>query len=40
VKVVTDSGRISRALDLGRLGLIAALLGATAVHVVLSNWTR
>jgi len=39
VKVVTDPARISRALDLGAWALIAALLGATAVHVVLSSWS-
>jgi two-component system, sensor histidine kinase LadS len=39
VKVVTDPARVSRALDLGVWALIAALLGATAVHVVLSSWS-
>ena len=35
VKVVTDPARLSRRLDLGVWGLIAALLAATALHVVL-----
>jgi two-component system, sensor histidine kinase LadS len=39
VKVVTEPARMSRALDLGVWGLIAALLGATALNVVLSNWS-
>lgn len=39
VKVVTEPARLSRALDLAVWGLIAALLGATAVHVVLGSWT-
>jgi diguanylate cyclase (GGDEF)-like protein len=38
VKVVTNPARLSRALDLGVWALIAALLGATAVHVTISNW--
>ena len=37
VKVVTDPARLSRRLDLGVWGLIAALLAATALHVVLSS---
>ncbi len=39
VKVVTEPARLSRALDLAVWGLIAALLGATAVHVVIGSWT-
>lgn len=39
VKVVTEPARLSRALDLAVWGLIAGLLGATAVHVVLGSWT-
>jgi two-component system, sensor histidine kinase LadS len=39
VKVVTEPARLSRALDMGVWGLIAALLGATALNVVLSNWS-
>ncbi|MCC2633160.1 MAG: diguanylate cyclase [Ramlibacter sp.] len=35
VKVVTDPARLSRRLDLGVWALIAALLAATALHVVL-----
>jgi diguanylate cyclase (GGDEF)-like protein len=37
VKVVTDPARLSRRLDLGVWGLIAALLAATALHVVLGR---
>lgn len=39
VKVLTEPARLSRALDLGVWTLIAALLGATAVHVVIGSWT-
>ncbi|NNU44398.1 sensor domain-containing diguanylate cyclase [Ramlibacter montanisoli] len=39
VKVVTEPARLSRALDASAWGLIAALLGATAVHVVIGSWT-
>ncbi|HEY0824789.1 MAG TPA: 7TM diverse intracellular signaling domain-containing protein [Ramlibacter sp.] len=39
VKMVTEPARLSRALDLGVWALIAALLGATAVHVVIGSWT-
>lgn len=39
VKVVTEPKRLSRALDVSAWGLIAALLSATAVHVVLGSWT-
>ena len=34
MKVVTEPARLSRALDLAVWALIAALLGATAVHIV------
>ncbi|MEJ8839437.1 7TM diverse intracellular signaling domain-containing protein [Ramlibacter sp. AN1133] len=37
VKLLTDPARLSRALDLGVWALIAALLGATAVHVAIDN---
>ncbi|MCC2673907.1 MAG: diguanylate cyclase, partial [Ramlibacter sp.] len=37
VKVVTDPARLSRTLDLGVWTLIAALLAATALHVVLGR---
>jgi diguanylate cyclase (GGDEF)-like protein len=39
VKVVTEPARLSRALDVSAWGLIAALLSATAVHVVIGSWT-
>lgn len=39
VKVVTEPARLSRALDASAWGLIAALLSATAVHVVIGSWT-
>jgi diguanylate cyclase (GGDEF)-like protein len=39
VKVVTEPARLSRALDLGVWALIAALLGATAIHVVIGSWS-
>ena len=39
VKVLTEPARLSRALDLGVWTLIAALLGATAVHVAIGSWT-
>ena len=37
VKILTDPARLSRWLDLGVWTLIAALLGATAVHIVVDN---
>jgi diguanylate cyclase (GGDEF)-like protein len=37
VKVVTDPARLSRTLDLGVWALIAALLAATALHVVMGR---
>jgi diguanylate cyclase (GGDEF)-like protein len=37
VKLLTDPARLSRGLDLGVWALIAALLGATAVHIVIDN---
>jgi two-component system, sensor histidine kinase LadS len=37
VKILTDPARLSRALDLGVWGLIAALLGATALHLMIDN---
>jgi len=37
VKILSDPARLSRALDLGIWGLIAGLLGATAVHMVIDN---
>ncbi|HEX2545634.1 MAG TPA: 7TM diverse intracellular signaling domain-containing protein, partial [Ramlibacter sp.] len=37
VKVLTEPARLSRALDLGVWGLIAALLAAVAVHVVIAG---
>jgi diguanylate cyclase (GGDEF)-like protein len=37
VRLLTDPARISRALDLGVWALIAALLGATAVHLAIDN---
>ncbi|HET8745289.1 MAG TPA: 7TM diverse intracellular signaling domain-containing protein [Ramlibacter sp.] len=37
VKIMADPARLSRGLDLGVWGLIAALLGATAVHMVVDN---
>jgi diguanylate cyclase (GGDEF)-like protein len=39
VKLLNEPARLSRALDHAAWGLIAALLGATAVHVVISNGT-
>ncbi|MBL0426693.1 sensor domain-containing diguanylate cyclase [Ramlibacter alkalitolerans] len=37
VKILTDPARLSRGLDLGVEALIAALLGATALHLVINN---
>lgn len=39
VKIITESARLSRLLDLAVWALIAALLATTAVHVVVGNRT-